>query len=344
MSVKVSVCMIAYNHEKYIAQAIEGVLMQVTNFDYELVIGEDCSTDNTRAICLDYQRRYPDKIRLLLREKNLGMMQNFVQTLNACTGQYVAMLEGDDYWTSPRKLQTQADFLDAHPDFSICAHNVAVKNEPDRPMAAYWPGRAVKEILTIEDVLRDGSCGATASLVFRNRVFGDYPESFITMRGGDVALQILCASHGKMRFFPEVMGVYRTHDRGAYYALMLEAQAQGMNTRELLFKNMLYANETIDRYFGFRYTKRIRSLNAYVYWSATDHYAGQNRPLRALAFFLKALPVLVSSPAPAWLPAGGLRQSLFAVLISFRRALVPSIVTRGLRRLRRLIVGNRHSN
>lgn len=108
---KVSVLMITYNHEKFIAQAIDSILMQQVNFDYEIVIGEDCSTDGTRAIVIQYQKEYPDKIRLLLPEENLGMHKNFVQTFRACQGEYIALLEGDDYWTSPRKLQKQVDFF-----------------------------------------------------------------------------------------------------------------------------------------------------------------------------------------------------------------------------------------
>ena len=125
---KVSVLTITYNHEKYIAQAIESVLIQEVNFDYELVIGEDCSTDKTREIVIDYQRKYPHKIRLLLNEKNLGMHRNFAQTYHACRGQYIAVLEGDDFWTSPHKLQKQVDFLDNNPDFAICFHNMQVIN------------------------------------------------------------------------------------------------------------------------------------------------------------------------------------------------------------------------
>lgn len=96
--------MITYNHEKFISQAIESVLMKKTNFDYELVIGEDCSTDRTRKICIDYRKEYPDKIKLLLRESSLGIHRNFVDTLKECTGEYIVLLEGDDYWTETYML------------------------------------------------------------------------------------------------------------------------------------------------------------------------------------------------------------------------------------------------
>lgn len=115
-----SICMIAYNHEKFISEAIESVLMQKTSFDYELVIGEDCSTDTTRKICLEYQQKYPEKIKLLLPEKNLGMMPNFIATLQSCTGKYIALCEGDDYWTDEHKLQKQVDFLEVNLEYAIC--------------------------------------------------------------------------------------------------------------------------------------------------------------------------------------------------------------------------------
>ena len=119
---KLSVAMITYNHELFIGPAIESALAQKVNFDYEVVIGEDCSTDGTRAVVMDFQRRYPDIIKILLRERNIGGFRNMESTLAACGGQYLAILEGDDYWTRPDKLRKQVDFLDAHPDRAICCH------------------------------------------------------------------------------------------------------------------------------------------------------------------------------------------------------------------------------
>src|SRR5690349_16516557 len=109
---KVSVCMVTYNHEKFIEKAIEGVLMQETDFDVELVIGEDFSTDQTRSIIEKYQQKYPGKIIIAPSEHNLGMMKNFVNTLNTCTGEYIALCEGDDFWTDPTKLQRQVEFME----------------------------------------------------------------------------------------------------------------------------------------------------------------------------------------------------------------------------------------
>ena len=111
----VSVKMITYNHAPYIAQAIEGVIQQKTNFPFELVIGEDCSTDGTREIVFDYQRKYPDIIRVITSDKNVGMNKNGYRTMKACRGKYVAFCEGDDYWHHPNKLQIQANYMEDHP-------------------------------------------------------------------------------------------------------------------------------------------------------------------------------------------------------------------------------------
>jgi len=115
----VSVLMITYNHELYIAQAIEGVLMQKVDFEMELVIGEDCSNDSTRAICENYASQYPDKIRLLPSDRNQGMMPNFLRTLDSCHGKYIAMCEGDDYWTDPLKIKKQVEVFESDPEVGL---------------------------------------------------------------------------------------------------------------------------------------------------------------------------------------------------------------------------------
>ena len=125
-SKKVSVFMITYNHEKYIAEALDSILMQKTDFDFDIVIGEDCSTDATRRIVLEYSRKYPDKIKLLLHNVNVGFISNLMYVLEACTGKYVAMCEGDDYWTDPFKLQKQVDFLEANKEYILATHGYRI--------------------------------------------------------------------------------------------------------------------------------------------------------------------------------------------------------------------------
>jgi glycosyltransferase involved in cell wall biosynthesis len=118
----VSVFMITYNHERFIGQAIESVLMQKTSFQAKLFIGEDCSTDETRTICLKYKGKNPDRIEVKQNKQNIGALNNAKQIYESCFSsgaKYIAMLEGDDYWIDPYKLQKQVDFLEAHPDYAM---------------------------------------------------------------------------------------------------------------------------------------------------------------------------------------------------------------------------------
>ena len=134
-NIKVSILMLAYNHEKYIRQALDSVVGQRTNFPFEAVIGEDCSTDETRSIIREYTKKYPDIIKPLFRKKNLGASKNVVSTLRHCRGEYVAFLECDDYWTDMEKLQKQADYLDAHSDCAGVMTKVAVIDRYGMEMA-----------------------------------------------------------------------------------------------------------------------------------------------------------------------------------------------------------------
>lgn len=209
-----SINCITYNHEKFIAQAMDGFLMQETDFDFEIVVGEDCSTDNTRQILLAYKEKYPDKIKLLLNEKNMGMQQNGAQTGAACTGRYMAICEGDDYWTDPLKLQKQVDFLEANPDFATTFHRVEIKFE-DSGKESELSNENQKETTTFED-LAAGNFIHTLSCVFRTNLFGDLPEWYNEMPIGDYPLHLLNAQYGKIKFFEDTMGVYRIHNSGSW--------------------------------------------------------------------------------------------------------------------------------
>ena len=251
---KVSVLTITYNHEKYIAQAIESVLMQEVNFDYELVIGEDCSTDKTREIVIDYQRKYPHKIRLLLNEKNLGMHRNFAQTYHACRGQYIAVLEGDDFWTSPHKLQKQVDFLDNNPDFAICFHNMQVIYEDDIKEPHHLFSTNQKEVITIEDCFKSIPINTVSCCLFRNKLFGEFPKWYFKLPGYDMALHILNAEHGKIMYLNEVMGVYRVHRGGVWSGKVVFDHER----RSLICIAGIEFVKIIDRHFKYKYRHDIR--------------------------------------------------------------------------------------
>ncbi len=218
----VSVCIVTYNHDKFIAQAIDSVLMQETDFPFEIIIGEDCSTDGTREIVIDYQQRYPDKIRLLLSTENLGKHTgngrlNFLRNLNACHGKYIALLEGDDYWTDPLKLQKQVDVLEKHDEYSMCFHK-----------SLYIHHRSDGSIL--EKVHDLGLVGSTvdyweafakcmintATVVFRRELIDCKHSWFYSLPVGDAPLYCLLAGKGKIGFIDDTMVAYRMHDGGIW--------------------------------------------------------------------------------------------------------------------------------
>ncbi len=243
---KVSVCMVTYNHEPYIAQAVESALAQQTAFPIEIVIGEDGSTDATPDILRRFARQHPDTIRLRLAERNQGAKANFMGTLADCRGQYVAMLEGDDYWTSPNKLQIQVDALNAHPEWAICFHPAKCEYEPGMHGHAIYPSNWTKPVATIEDLF-EANIIATNSVVFRHRLFPALPAWFRDLKLGDWPLHILNAAHGDIGYLPPAMSAYRIHRGGIWSG---ETQAARMVAIFQMFT-------AIDHHFAGEYAAAI---------------------------------------------------------------------------------------
>jgi glycosyltransferase involved in cell wall biosynthesis len=213
--IMVSVYMITYNHEQFISQAIEGVIMQQTNFPLELVIGEDCSTDNTRKICMEYQTKYPDIIRLLLPEKNIGMQQNSMKTFQSCIGKYIAICEGDDYWTDPYKLQKQVDFLESNEEYIITYHDFISLNTENNLLAeSQYPDECKIDFSASE--LKRGAYILTLTLCFRN-IIKEFPQEMYNITNGDTFLIALLGQYGKGRYCNDIKpAVYRLHQGGVW--------------------------------------------------------------------------------------------------------------------------------
>lgn len=211
---KLTVCMITYNHENYIKEAIESVLNQRTNFQVQLIIGEDCSEDNTRAICEEFAKKNPDKILLLPVTGNLGMMKNFVRTYNECDGDYIAFLEGDDYWTDELKLQKQVDFLKANPDYCLCFHNTQMKMNRNKEKKEWLLHNNLdKDTFVTEDVLGPWFV-PSCSVVFSNYPDFVLPSWFYNCKYGDLPFMLLLSLKGKFKYMDGPMAVYRLHDTG----------------------------------------------------------------------------------------------------------------------------------
>jgi len=210
----VSVCMITYNHEDYIEQAINGVLMQQRNFILELIISNDCSSDASHKIIHNIINNHTKSIiiKYFNHNKNKGMMDNFIFTLKKCSGKYIAVCEGDDYWTDPLKLQKQVDFLEANTDYSICFHKVKLLSGNDIRDADDITISRYNEIdnlpIDVNDLLRHGNFIHTPSVLFRNQIM-DLPFEFNFSPIGDYLLYIIVSQKGFIKRLDDTMAVYR---------------------------------------------------------------------------------------------------------------------------------------
>ncbi len=214
-----------YNHGAFISKALDSVLMQETNFNFDIIITDDCSTDNTREILRYYKEKYPEKIKLLLTEKNQGVNRSSFEAYRNSESKYVAMLEGDDEWIYKHKLQEQVDFLENNPDFVGCFHDAKIVSDKDKNVAninqfhhdfKYYSqfNKYRREFTSAEIIERN--IIPTASLVFRNnknietffQLFADIKLSLIW------AFQIFIVGKGKLCYFNEVWSIYNDHAEG----------------------------------------------------------------------------------------------------------------------------------
>lgn len=211
----VSVAMITYNHERYVRQAIESIINQKTIYRIELIIGEDCSSDETLAICKEYEQKCPQIVKLLPSNVNLGVTSNLIRTLQACTGEYIALCEGDDYWGDSLKVQKQVDFLSANRDFVASYHQMRVVDEYGNVIRDSKNSFLHNHDLTPEEMI-SGRVMSLASLCFRN-VISSYPEEFSKSPTGDNFLSSLLGTYGKGKYQNEIEpSSYRMHTGGVW--------------------------------------------------------------------------------------------------------------------------------
>ena len=208
----VSVHMITYNHGPCLAKAIEGVIAQKTDFLIELLIGEDCSTDSTREIALDYQRRYPHLIRVIYSDRNVGMMANLRRVWGACRGEFVAFCEGDDYWIDQDKLREQVVVLSRLKNIDIAFHSCYRKYENEQKNILSYVRSSTDKVFTLSEVIAgSGDFMPTASLVVRRSLLISIQNWFdATMPPvGDYFIQIFGSRNGGAYYVNKPMSVYR---------------------------------------------------------------------------------------------------------------------------------------
>lgn len=215
-AVDVSVVMLTYFHEDYIAQALDSVLSQETTLRYEIIIGDDASGDRTPDIIREYAARCPDIIRPVLRTKNLGANRNGWDAGRRARGKYIAYLEGDDYWLDPRKLQKQWEFLEVHPEYSACCGKCLIVDENGQPDYTRTPQFAwSKKVFTLEDLVDSWDIpGQAGTMMYRNAYRGDDTIGYKAHRNvGDKTTALLLLTMGPIYCSNEILTCYRYVNR-----------------------------------------------------------------------------------------------------------------------------------
>lgn len=263
----VSVMIITYNQEAFIADAIEGVLAQSTSFPFELIIADDHSTDRTTAICAEYAQSHPQLIRHIIREKNLGVARNFFTTMGDCRGEYIALCEGDDYWTDPEKLQTQADVLqsDGQSGYvftnSVIRHRDGIKT-PNRQLTKNIPAS-----LELNDVFKLKLMPMTATVMFRKALLpAPLPEFLFKCHHADWALLVLIASRSGIRYIDKVTSVYRD-----------SVGVQSSTSQIVKVEMGIALNQELNSYTRFMFDKFLGNLDFHYGLLALEHLRLRNR-------------------------------------------------------------------
>ncbi|MBQ7137099.1 MAG: glycosyltransferase [Bacilli bacterium] len=215
---KLTIITTTYNQEKYIKQCLDGIVMQKTSFPFQAIISDDYSTDGTRKILKEYQKKYPEIIVPIFREKNLGAMDNFIETVNEADTEYVAFCDGDDFWTDPNKIQKQLEFLENNKDYSICFHQTKIFFEDGSRESDIFP-TYIKETTNFEDLIKE--CFIPANTVMyrwmftkKNSFKKEFPKNVVP---GDYFVHLCHAQNGKIKLIKEVMSNYRRHAEGMWW-------------------------------------------------------------------------------------------------------------------------------
>lgn len=280
---KVSVCLITFKHEDYIQTCLDSILAQKTNFEFEIIIGEDHSPDRTASIVKAYADKYPDKIKAYIRPVNVGAKVNFLHCFFDCQGEYIVHIEGDDYWTSPEKLQKQVDFLDCHPEASACFHNAQIIYEDGtgREPSVINPVDQAPWIQS-SDLLQEREAWfmATASVMMRKKLVKTLPEWFFHSKSGDIPLYVILAEEGPIGYLPDVMSVYRKNEGGMSYTDSIKSAT--------FIHNRIFMYSKINEYTQGKYQHLIQPILFEYHLLLTRITENEHSFFKRLYFLIKA--------------------------------------------------------
>lgn len=245
-SIKVSICCVTYNHEKFIAQSLDGFIKQQTSFEYEILVHDDASTDETQKIVKEFELKYPKLFRCFYQSENQFKKQNTLVNIlfKAARGQYIALCEGDDYWTDPYKLQKQVDFMEVNPSFTFCFSNILNVDQDSKELDISWPNKNESFTLT-KKMIGEEYLVSTPTILFKNNIANlDYINEMRNSPLGDYLIISILLLKGKGYYFPEKMAAYRHHNEGIFSNIDLQSKIElGLKTRKILLGYLLKIGE-----------------------------------------------------------------------------------------------------
>lgn len=278
---KVSAYCLVFNHEKVLRSALEGFVNQNVDFEYEVIVHDDASTDGSRAIIEEFAARYPHIIKPVYQQENqyskgVKIIDTFI--LPRLSGDYIAICEGDDYWTDPEKLQMQVSFLDAHPEYAACVHNTNKLNVHTGNETRMYAESGNRD-LGFEDVVYcGGQSFHTSSVMYRRAYAFNRPEFFAKAKTfGDYPLAIYLALSGKIRYLDRVMSVYRSWGDGSWTSRNM-ARLQKISAHHQYVADML---ESVDEYSSGAYREVLQKLileNRYLSLEYAESYGTLRKP------------------------------------------------------------------
>ena len=296
--IKLQVVCITYNQAKFIKDALDGFVMQKTNFPFEVLVGDDCSTDGTSDIIAEYAKKYPNIIKHIRHEHNMGGQKNSIDIMKRVTAPYMALCEGDDYWTDPNKLQMQVDILENNKHLNGCFHRAEIRKEPnvkywysdselkpDKQGRIFWPNynfHPKNNLCNIKDIIE--GCIATASVVYRYDKNFQYPEWFEDVFiAGDRAMHSFMIKSGYFYYIDRPMSIYR--------------MAKGSNSSDngnlsniaQTTQQWLDLFDKIDKYFDYTY-KHIIEDEKHLYVNAAFKNVILNKHKTALIDLINNYP------------------------------------------------------
>ena len=264
----VSILCLAFNHEKYIRDTIEGFLLQKTTFPIEIIINEDCSTDDTAVIIHEYEKKYPEIIKPIYHKKNVysqGININAEYMLPLATGKYVALCDGDDYWTDPNKLQKQFDFMEANSEYSMCVANAIIVDSNKNKVGEINTVRDNSTLACDDFILGGGGYVATNSIFSRMKYIEQLPTYFNDF-SIDYLWQIFLSSMGKTYCFKEPMVAYRINTGSSWTDKIINDESKNININKRIVEKLKEIDECTNKKYDDAITEKITELQFNIFY------------------------------------------------------------------------------